>query len=297
MKPTYMNYIKRAVKLPLENVTEYFPTEVFTEVIFYNGNVLPWYYISNYGRIYSLYTKNFLSQFVDERRYSKVTLRYDKENKKDIFTSVHKIELMSFYPIIENDIFIPHHKDNNPQNNYLGNLAWVTVSENTRFAIDDGYANCKCENNSRSVFSNNQVHEICKLIEMGKTNSEILDILRYPYGKERNRIAAIIRLIRRGQTYLDISKQYDIPGINGRTQYSPDFAYLVCTALSDPNREYRIDELCDLFEVPLEDRKMFANYVQDITRRSRDTYIVNQYPILKSPKPLPKDNEYYKYYY
>ena len=30
MKPTYLNYIKRAVKLPLENITEYFPNEVFT---------------------------------------------------------------------------------------------------------------------------------------------------------------------------------------------------------------------------------------------------------------------------
>ena len=42
---------------------------------------------------------------------------------------------------------------------------------------------------------------------------------------------------------------------------------------------------------------MFANYVQDITRRQKDTYIVNQYPNLKSPKPLPKDHKDYKYYY
>ena len=218
------------------------------------------------------------------------------EKNKSIYTGVHKLELMSFCPIVENDIFIPHHKDNNPQNNFLGNLEWATISENTAFAVNDN-AIAKCENNSRSILSNNQVHEICKLIEMSKTNSEILNILGYGYGKERNRIASIIRLIRRGQTYLDISRQYNIPGINGRTQYSPDFTILVCQVLSDPNREFRIDELCDLFEVPLEDRKMFANYVQDITRRQRDTYIVNQYPILKSPKPLPKNHEDYKYYY
>ena len=122
-------------------------------------------------------------------------------------------------------------------------------------------------------------------------------MLGYEYGNERNKVASIIRLIRRGQTYLDISKQYNIPGINGRTQYSPDFTLLVCQALSDPNREFRIDELCDLFEVPLNDRKMFANYIQDITRRQKDTFIINQYPVLKSPKPLPKNHEDYKYYY
>lgn len=297
MQPTYLKYIKNAVKLPLKNITEYYPNEVFTEVIFYDGRILPWYYISNYGRVYSTYTSKLLSLFIDERNYSRVTIRYDKQLKSDIFTGVHKLELMSFYPIVENDIFIPHHKDNNPQNNYLGNLMWATISENTQFAINDGYANCKCENNARSVFSNNQVHEICKLIEIGKTNSEILDMLGYEYGNERNKVASIIRLIRRGQTYLDISKQYNIPGINGRTQYSPDFTLLVCQALSDPNREFRIDELCDLFEVPLNDRKMFANYIQDITRRQKDTFIINQYPVLKSPKPLPKNHEDYKYYY
>lgn len=285
---------RNIINLPLPNINTYYNGEIFKEVIFYDRRILPQYYISNYGRVYSVYSQKLKNTQIDKDRYVRVHISYEKN--KSIYTGIHKLELMSFYPIVENDIFIPHHKDNNPQNNYLGNLEWVTVSENTAFAVNDN-AIAKCENNSRSILSNNQVHEICKLIEMNKTNSEILNILGYGYGKERNRIASIIRLIRRGQTYLDISRQYNIPGINGRTQYSPDFTILVCQVLSDPNREFRIDELCDLFEVPLEDRKMFANYVQDITRRQRDTYVVNQYPILKSPKPLPKNHEDYKYYY
>ena len=285
---------RNIINLPLPNVDIYYNGEIFKEVIFYDGRILPQYYISNYGRVYSVYSQKLKNTQIDKDRYFRVHISYEKN--KSIYTGIHKLELMSFYPIVENDIFIPHHKDNNPQNNFLGNLEWVTISENTAFAVNDN-AIAKCENNSRSILSNNQVHEICKLIEMNKTNSEILNALEYGYGKERNRIASIIRLIRRGQTYLNISRQYNIPGINGRTQYSPDFTILVCQVLSDPNREFRIDELCDLFEVPLEDRKMFANYVQDITRRQRDTYIVNQYPILKSPKPLPKNHEDYKYYY
>lgn len=285
---------RNIINLPLPNVDIYYNGEIFKEVIFYDGRILPQYYISNYGRVYSVYSQKLKNTQIDKDRYFRVHISYEKN--KSIYTGVHKLELMSFCPIVENDIFIPHHKDNNPQNNFLGNLEWATISENTAFAVNDN-AIAKCENNSRSILSNNQVYEICKLIEMSKTNSEILNVLGYEYGKERNRIASIIRLIRRGQTYLDISRQYNIPGINGRTQYSPDFTILVCQVLSDPNREFRIDELCDLFEVPLEDRKMFANYVQDITRRQRDTYIVNQYPILKSPKPLPKNHEDYKYYY
>lgn len=67
MQPTYLKYIKNAVKLPLKNITEYYPNEVFTEVIFYDGRILPWYYISNYGRVYSTYTSKLLSLFIDER--------------------------------------------------------------------------------------------------------------------------------------------------------------------------------------------------------------------------------------
>ena len=42
---------------------------------------------------------------------------------------------------------------------------------------------------------------------------------------------------------------------------------------------------------------MFANYVQDITRRQKDTFITNNYDNLKSPKQLPKNHTDYKYYY
>ena len=217
-------------------------------------------------------------------------------NKKTIFTGVHKLVLMTFSPIIESDIFIPHHKNNNKQDNFIGNLEWVTISENTTYAVNDGMM-ATCENNSRGIFSNSMVHNICSMMENGKSNSEILDNLGYTYGKERNKAAAVIRLIRRGQTYNSISKQYNIPGINGRKNYSPEFTNLVCQFLSDTNHVYRIDELCDYLEIDLKDRKMFANYVQDITRRSKDTNITNLYPVLNSPLPLPKDDPNYKFYY
>ena len=185
---------------------------------------------------------------------------------------------------------------NNKQDNFIGNLEWVTVSENTMYAVSDGVM-ATCEDSSRSIFTNEIVHNICSMMENGKSNSEILDILGYPYGKERNRVAAAIRLIRRGQTYNSISEQHNIPGIRGRKYYPPEFTILVCQFLSDENRRYRIDELCDYLEIDLEDRKMFANYVQDITRRSRDTGITNSYPVLNSPLPLPKDDPNYKFYY
>lgn len=272
----------------------YYAGEIFVRVISYNGELLNNYYISNYGRLYSVKYNRLRTPQIDDDGYERILINLP--NNKSIYTGIHKITLMSFYPILETNIFIPHHIDNNIRNNHISNLEWVTVSTNTQYAVNDG--NIKtCQDTNRSLFSNEEVHHICKLIENNYSNTDILNELGLEYGKERNRIASIIRLIRRGQTYLNISSQYDIPGINGKRYYSTEMTKNICDALSDPNKVYRIDELCDYFNIDLNDRKMFANYVQDITRRMRDKHIVDNYPVLHSPLPLPKSHEYYKYYY
>ena len=294
LAPTPINIMcRKIIPLPLIGVDQYYNGEIFTELIFYDESIQPQYYISNYGRIYSVFTKRIMSAFLDSAGYYRLTISV---NGGTIFTGLHKLTLMTFHPILESNLFIPHHKDNNKQNNFIGNLEWVTVSENTVHTVNDGCIAIG-EDNSRSIFTNEQVHYICSMIESGMTNTEILNTLGYEYGKERNKVAAVVRLIRRGQTYNSISFQYNIPGINGRTNYSPIFTDLVCKFLSDPSRKYRIDELCDYLEVPLNDRKMFANYVQDITRRQKDTNITSMYPVLNSLLPMPKDDPNYSYYY
>ena len=270
--------------------------EKFTSLIFYDGSIIPWYYISNYGRIYSVRYNRLIKQFLDSGGYYRV--RITLPNGKTCFTGVHKLTLMSFHPIVENDIYVPNHIDGDKTHNFVGNLEWATMSENTRHALDTGLADCKCENNSRSVLTNDQVHYICSLMEQGDTNSEILDELGYEYGPERNRIAAIIRLIRRGQTYLDISKQYDIPGLNGRVTYPLEFAKKVCDVLMDDSRDYDIEEICDILNIPLQDRKMFNNYVDDLIKGNTATSITRNLPKpLIRPKKLSRSYSMYKWYY
>lgn len=291
MKPIELKYMCKPViqKLPIN----YYDNEIFVPMIYKLG-IFTNYAISNYGRIYSFYTDKILKAYIDSRNYSRIQITVSYKHK--MFIGVHFLELMSFYPIYdEENIFIPNHKDGNPQNNLLSNLEWVTVSENTIHAIELGLADCKCENNSRSIFSNNEVHFICSLLEEKKSITEILNILGLEYGNDRNKIAAIIRLIRRGQTYLDISSQYNIPGIHGKSYYPPEMTIAVCEVIS--KKQYRLDELCDKFNIALDDRKMFGNFIQDITRRQKDTYISSKYSILYSPKPIPKNHPQYEYYY
>lgn len=270
--------------------------EIFNELIFYDTTILPWYYISNYGRLWSCRYNRLISAYKDKRNYFRATITKNEQGDT-CFTGIHKLELMSFYPILEakDNIYIPNHKDGNPMNNYLGNLEWMTVSQNTRHALDTGLANCKCENNSRSYLSNETVHMICKCLERRMPTKYILDKLGYPYGVERNRVAAIIRLIKRGQTYLDISSQYNIPGITGRVVYEPEMTENICKVLSN-GKTYTIEQICDMFNIDLNDRKMFRNYIDDVLKGTTHTYISKQYTNLKRPINVRKSHEYYDYY-
>lgn len=198
IQPTRRIVIGQQATKTLPGVDSYFG-EIFVQVIFYNGKLLPWYYISNFGRLYSVRYERFISAFLDKGGYYKCRLTID-ENGSTIFTGVHKIELMSFCPIIETDLYIPNHKDGVKTNNFIGNLEWMTISENTRHALDNGLAKCKCQDNSRSYITNDTVHIICKMLQDGYTPSQILDAIGYiEYGLQRNRMSSIIKLIRRGK--------------------------------------------------------------------------------------------------
>lgn len=289
---------RKVINLPLKNVDFYYPNEVFVELIFYNGQALPYYFISNYGRIYSVTFHKLMKCFIDQRGYSRLNIRYDRENKKDIFTGIHKLTLMSFNPIIESKLFIPHHIDNNPQNNYIGNLTWVTPQYNTIYAVQD---QCMCmgEDNSRAILTNDQVRVICQYLENGIPTPDIATALGYLHDNQelRNKICCLINHIKRGQTYTFISSNYNIPGIKGRKSYPEFMTAIICEFLTDPYNLYNIEEICDLLDIPLADRKMFFNYVKDIKRRQIHKGIINKYGEFNNLIPLPKNHPYYNYYY
>lgn len=297
MKPTECMYFGRQSFLPsqLEGVDIKYDDEIFISLVFYDLRILPYYYISNYGRIYSCRYKRLIKAYLDDGGYYRASITIAPG--KTIFTGVHKLELMSFCPITEEylKLYIPNHKDGNKTNNYIGNLEWMTISENTRHAFDNGLADYKCDNNPRSYISNETVHTICKMLEQGKSVPSILDYLGYPYGNDRNKMGAIIRLIRKGQTYMDISCQYNIPGISGNRRYEPEMTQKVCELLSDGNN-YRIDKFCDIIGIKLEDRKMFRNYVDDVLADKTHSFITKQFPNKKRPSNVPMDDPNYNYY-
>ena len=89
MKPRECYYygLKQLYPNQMENVETIFPNEIFTPVIYYDLNVLPYYYISNYGRLYSVRYKRIMSLYKDESGYYRVNIFLSTGNH--VYTGIH----------------------------------------------------------------------------------------------------------------------------------------------------------------------------------------------------------------
>lgn len=246
----------------------------------YNGKILYRYSVSDYGRIYDHNRNVFLPYNHQKGLYWYASIRVD--HSKSVNYAVHRAVLMSFCPIPNFKEMQVNHKDGDVQNNKLYNLEWVTPSENTWHAINTGLRNQTGINNGRSVFSDNDIHKICKMIDDGFNNSDIATEFGYLYNPERDRFMTNIRNIRAGKTRREISCQYNFMKGNQFKPYSTDFAYLVCNFLSDVNRDFTYDEIADYLGIPKEERLNFKQYVNKLILGKTATMITEQYD-LKRP--------------
>ena len=71
-----------------------------------------------------------------------------------------------------------HHKDNNPTHNWVWNLEWVYPEYHKNITLEN--IDINGENNPQSKLTNDQVHQICKLLEEEKSIKEIINIMNFP---------------------------------------------------------------------------------------------------------------------
>lgn len=133
--------------------------------------------------------------------YEIVRLSFRKYKRTELF--VHRLLAIYFISNPENKEYV-HHKDKNKRNNSLENLQWVTQEEHEILhQNDDSHPFGRNENHYNSKLTNQQVHEICKILEdSSMTQIEI--------AKKYNVPTQIIREIRVGNNWTDISKNYNI---------------------------------------------------------------------------------------
>ena len=112
-------------------------------------------------------------------------------------------------------------------------LEFVTAKENLIHALDLGL-NHRCEDKVNAKLTNNQVNNICKLLENNLSYNEIIISLKLGNIPNINKIIADIK---RGKCYKTISKNYNIPNykISSR-KYSIDQINIICESIvNNPN--------------------------------------------------------------
>ena len=254
----------------------------------YNGTILERYSVSDMGRIYDHKNNKFLSFHKQRGEYDYVSINDGTDSKN---LSAHRAVMMSFEPIpdFKNKQVNHIYGNDKTYNYYPENLEWSTPMDNTRHAIDNGLYNGVGMNNGKAKYSDEEVHEICKLIDKGYSTPEIADALGHFEQSERNIFCANVRCIKKGKTRTHISKDYNFMKNHKRNvRYSLDFAHLVCNFLSDPNRDYTYKEIMNFLQIPNEERLSFKFYVEDLIKGKTAKEVTSLYK-LKKPKDYYED--------
>lgn len=158
------------------------------------------YLISNVGVVQSIKQGKikYLSPTYNADGYTGVKLYLDGIKKS---ISTHRLVAQAFIPNPENKPEV-NHKNGVKDFNWVGNLEWVTGKENVRHAFDTKLNRGRLgPENGMCICTNEQIHEICKLLQEGKQPKEISSIL----GIRKN----IIDSIKGYRTWVHISKDYD----------------------------------------------------------------------------------------
>lgn len=132
------------------------------------------YMVSKKGTIRSLYKKRNKFKQKNRNGYQTVMLYHNKS----INVSVHRLVAEMFIP---NPFKLPcvNHKDGNKNNPYVGNLEWVSYSDNAKHAYRLGLKKGYC----KSKLTNEQIAQIRILSKQGYSTRKIASmfLITAPY--------------------------------------------------------------------------------------------------------------------
>lgn len=135
--------------------------------------------ISNYGRVYSRKTGCIMNEFPNQQGYLQC-------NIDRVPTKIHRLVAQAFIPNPENKKCV-NHISGRKTNNYVENLEWCTHSENTKHAYDHDLELPQFgEDNGRATHTEEEVRQVCSLLEQGLTVREIADKMGYDFYKEKH---------------------------------------------------------------------------------------------------------------
>lgn len=156
------------------------------------------YMVSNYGRVYCK-RGYMVTSFINRSGYE--YCKIDCKNR-----AVHRLVAQTFNPILDDQKYDINHKDGNKLNNCSENLEWCTRSENIIHAFNNNLSKYG-ENHPNSIYSNEYIENICKMLEAGKNAKQISDELHISCDSAFRKL--ISKIIHR-RLWKRISQKYNI---------------------------------------------------------------------------------------
>lgn len=149
------------------------------------------YHATSDGRLFSTRTWDYVQGTLSHDGYLHVLLTRDDGTELSI--NLHRIIAICFLPNPENKNEV-NHIDGNKLNNHVSNLEWTWSYENMQHARENGLR--------KMAITDEQIHQICALLERGHTNTEIANMLNIPTHHVKD--------IKAG-CHMRISRLYNIP--------------------------------------------------------------------------------------
>lgn len=251
-------------------------------VITYPGIKKNKYMISNHGRVFNIHKKILMKTYFDDDYHEKITLVTDikhptKRGNKSKHYFIHRLMMWEFIgPPPDEFHNIVNHKNGIPCCNFIHNLEWSSVLENTNHAKNTGLMNNSGLNSFNSKYSEKTIRRICLLFEEGYNNIEIFEIISgkqdYKSNSETLGLYQLINKLGKRIIYRDIVSDYD---------YLPSKSYFECTEEIQQIRNM-IAENKTNFEImksfgynKIEENKTFYNRI--ISERVKCEVLFNDY--------------------
>ncbi len=136
------------------------------------------------------------------------------------------------------------HIDNIRYHNHYTNLQQISGRENVRKSFAQGYGQ------QYAKWTVNEIEDICKMLESGKSTKDIATAIGYDYDSDRKTLNHLIFRLLNGIAYTDIVSQYDFshhnPAINkSDVKLSESDVYSI---ISDLSIGVRISNLAKKFQ-------------------------------------------------
>lgn len=253
VNPTVMQYTMRTATYNPNVSNNYFPflplDEEFRQISQYIPEIVDYFWVSNWGRVYSAYTGFLVPPQVNAMGYEFYTLRRKQEyidaGKYPTYTIAGQILVCSCFngmkPAEDSQV---NHKDFRRRNNYYQNLEWVTPLENVRYSYDRGhYWNGNSYVNAK--YTDVQARAVCEMLQQGIDDYHAIS--RQIFGCELTQsIKDFIRSIHIRRHWTHISKDYNFNADSKKRNFvDPIIFHGICrymvehpdTAYTAPYRE------------------------------------------------------------